>query len=75
MASFKESLIDVDFTSASLIDTAECVVTCISIVMGVTLVYHEYCIVTWCKTHFRDLSTLADKDSSSSDALSDNLSN
>ena len=64
--------------SASLIDMAECAITCVSIITGINLVYHEYCIVIWRRNHFRDLltATLVDKDNPLSDALlSDNSSN
>ena len=79
MASFKKSFIVLILQSASLIDMAECAVMCISIIMGVNVVCHKYCIVTWHRNHFRDLFIncyTADKDNPSSDALlSDNLSN
>ena len=63
----------------ALIDTAEYVM-CTSIIMGVKLVCHEYCIIiTWHKNHFQDLyltATFADKDNPSSDTLlSGNSSN
>ena len=62
--------------STSLIDTAECTVTCISIIMGITTsiallpgvgITFKICLLT---------ATLADKNNPSSDALlSDNSSN
>ena len=61
----------------AIIDTVECVATYISIITGVNLVYHKYCIVTWHSSKICLLTaTLTDKDNPSSDALlSDNSSN
>ena len=54
-------------------------VTCVSIIMGVNLVYHEYCILPGGGITSKIClltAALADKDNSSSDVLlSDNSSN
>ena len=41
---------------------AECAVMYVSIITGINLVYHEYCIITWHRNHFQDLFILADND-------------
>ena len=68
MASFKESLIGVDFTKLKPLYNWYAI-TCISIKTGVNLVCHEYCIVTWCKNHFWDLFINCYMDNPSFDAL------
>ena len=43
------------YKAQTLIDTVECTVTCMSIIMGINLVCYEYDIVTGHKNHFQDL--------------------
>ena len=53
----------------AVINTVACAVTCMSIIKGIILVCHEYCIVTWCKNHYRDLFINCYTDNPSFDAL------
>ena len=57
------------YKAQAVIDTVACAVTCMSIITGVILVYHEYCIVTWRKNHFQDLFIDCYTDNPSFDTL------